>query len=150
MKKFMIALMLLCVAFVVNAQESATQDKKMEYSDTWLVTALSDADSIGVGDSVWYYTIRKYTTNKVFADFRIVLDSAGGTADSVLITIKYKTWLNDPWTTATSVKYYGSVDTAFNYANSTAVIADYWQVHVKGYSDDFNVVIDSLYFKAAY
>lgn len=135
------------VGIVSFSQESATQDYSLSYDETWHVNPLSSTDYITTGDSIWYFTIKKQTKGRVKMSFRAVYDSIGGTADSVLTEIKYKRWLGDPWTTDYSFVYHGTVDTALTVDLDTARTADYWQLYIKGYSDSFQMLVDSIYFK---
>ncbi len=150
MKKLIgILTILLFIMFAGNAQESATQDYDMGYNKTWLAKDLRLVDSIGETDSIFYYTVRKLTTHKVFPSYRIVLDKIDGTPADVAVKFKHKRWINDPWTTQSTVTYAGTVDTAINYTG-TSVIANYFQIHVKCATDEFHVVIDSVYFLMPY
>jgi len=151
MKNF-IGFMILMCAFLLGgvhtstAQESSTYDYDMKYDGTWLVTGLSSRDSISTADSTWYYTIRSFSNFKRIGTYRLVFDRIGGTAKAVTVTLKYKTWLNQAWTTASTITWTGTSDTSIN-VTSSVVLADYWRVNVLGTTDDVRVVIDSLYFK---
>jgi len=140
----------------LNAQESTTYDYNMKYKSddyggTWLATGLSEEDSLGIGDSTWTYTVRKLSREKVLTTFRVVLDSVGGTAVAdVTINFKYKPWLKAPWVTDSTVTYTGTVDTTMQIVLDAAVVADYWQIDISCATDEFNVLIDSVYFKMIY
>ena len=151
MKKFIALITILfCLSFMVQAQESATYDYDMKYDKTWLASGLSAADSIGETDSTWFFTVRKFNTELVKPTIRVVLDKIDGTPCNVTVKLQYKTWPKDPWKTETTVTYTGTVDTAIAYSTTTAKVGDYWKVDVKGATDDFHVVIDSVYFKFVY
>lgn len=151
MKKFIVIISLLFVALLnINAQENAHYDYDMGYNGTWLATPLTAGDSIGVSDSIWYYTVRKFTTNKVYPTVRVALDKKGGTPADVTVRLMRKEWVGTKWTTESTVTYAGTVDTAFTISGSTARVADYWRLDVRCATDEFNVVIDSLYVKLVY
>lgn len=147
MKKLFVFIAFLFSLTCVTAQESSTWDYDMKYDGTWLTTGLSPRDTLGTTDSVWYYTIRSFSTFKRLAAYRLVLDRTGGTNNVVAITFRHKTWLNQAWTTASTVNWTGATDTAFNVYLDSAVWGDYWQIHLKGANNTLLYTVDSIYFK---
>lgn len=144
---------MLIALFTVNnatAQESSTYDYDMGYAGTWLVKNLRAVDSIGVGDSVWFYTVRKYSTEKVYPVAKIVLDSLGGTPADVTVTLEHKVWVDDAWTVNSTVTYTGTADTTIRLSDTTARIADFWRLKVACANDGFHVGVTSVSFKLVY
>lgn len=153
MKNFIICLLCLSMMFVANslkAQESASYDYDLGYTGTWSLHSFSSPQGITATDSVWYFTVRKFSTNKVFPSAKIVLDKTTGTPTTIIVTLERRIWSDDTWTVESTVNYAGTVDTTIIVQGSTARVADYWRMKIRRASGNFVVIPTEVGFKLAY
>lgn len=152
MKKLLFMLITFAVLFItnaVNAQENAAYDYDMGYTGTYSLHTFTSG-GITATDSVWYFTVRKLSTNKVFPSAKIVLDKTTGTPTTIIVTLERRVWSDDAWTVESTVNYKGSVDTTIIIQGATARVADYWRMKIRRASGNFVVIPTEVAFKLAY
>jgi hypothetical protein len=112
------------------AQKSSTYDKAMSYTDTWFTyTMPTGTNATTTTDSTWTYTVWKESDQGVKYDFKLKLDSIGGTKQRTPVVLKAKKNLSDSWTTVTTVIWLNGNDTTVLFTQtSTAQYYRYWQI----------------------
>ena len=145
MKTFKILLVLILGAFMlstftVSAQESATYDSKLDYSqyiNTW--TKTGTANTLTTTDTIWYFTVYKSATKPLKYDAFISLDSVGGTKNNVLIKLQAKKFVESPsWTDLKTVYWTTGRDTTKTITeNTTAQQYQVYRIYVQGLSHTF-------------
>lgn len=146
-------LLLLGMFSLVTFGQNSTIDARLGYDETFKTVTLSSSDSIGVGDSLWTYTVYKKTRGPSICYYRLYLDSLSGTSDTVDIFLQKKVFgtpqssASEGYTNVDTVTYYGTADTGFSAVVSSAQYADFWRLTIKERGDNFKVGIDSVMFK---
>lgn len=144
MKKIIISMLLLFTGVALFGQTDVVNSlgtKKNVYTYNGKVT-----DTIGSGDSVLTINIFKETFAKMNCHATIDADSLGGTADSVLFTLKGKGNETDSFESVTTKKWYGSSDTVFYIETSSSKQYRFWQIDMTGYSDSFQAKLSLIEF----
>lgn len=101
-----------------QAQESATQDASVPYSQTWaqyLPTTVPNATT--ATDSTWYYTFLKESMKPLLYDIKLILDSVGGTSKATTIILQTKTWASDTYTDIATKYWIAGHDTTITFTN---------------------------------
>jgi hypothetical protein len=146
MKKLAI-LMILALGWLVSfSQNSTTFDYSMgDYDKTIMGTFVgATADTVGVGDSTWMYTIKKLSRGEVAATYRIALDKQRGAATPKLVNIFYQySALGITYTNKDTSKYYGTVDTVIE-KTVDYVKGDYFRILVSEGTPTIKVQIDTI------
>ena len=147
MKRFLLLFSLLVILISgLEAQTTVQKSLGTRDTDTEYIYNGVATDSIGVGDSTVTVTIFKQTASKMNCHVYVDLDSLGGTADSVLISLKGKANTYEDFTSITTQKWYGSADTTFSIETSTSKQYKFWQLDITGYSDEFNADLNKAVF----
>lgn len=142
-------MLLSLVGMVTYSQESASYDIKLGYDQTYQNFIGNSRDTIGTGDSIWYYTINKLTDSKLNQYVYLSLDRISGTG-IVDVYFQSKTFLEDTFVNYDTVTYYTTADTVIRVNTSSTKSADYWRVYIKGRTDGKKVKVLNLntkYFK---
>lgn len=149
MKKILLLIAIALMYIGVQAQ-NATIDKTLSYDQTYVNYNGQTADSIGVIDTTWTYTVRKNNHWRVFPYVYLALDSIGGTAADVTVLLQKKVFGDQDYTTETTVTYAGTADTVILFDVTTADKAEFWRVSLSKASNDFNIGVEDLNFKFPY
>jgi hypothetical protein len=149
MKKFIFSLILIACAFIANAQESATYDMNLGYSETWYKYIGVSTDVLKVGDSTWSYTVYKDSRLPLKYDTYLYLDSTGGTKNLVTVTLLAKKWLDQAsWSTLKTATWTNGHDTTIVFTeSSTAGQYQYYKLNILGANDTFLASIKKFYIK---
>jgi len=128
--------------------QNATIDKTLEYGQTYINFSGVAADTIGVGDSTWTYTVYKKSDDNIYpyiyTDLAVV---AGGTPDTVLVILQGKVFANQSFTALDTVIWRGNPDNAitpFDY--TTANKNQIWRVMLQGSNDAIKARVSKLDF----
>lgn len=141
MKKLITILILAIFVFTAFGQKTSTLSAK-DPKGAWLIDKyLGTGDTIGTGDSTWYYTIYPNKGERVYYDIWMDIDSIGGTgnvANQVPVILQGRRLSVDPWTAIDTVNYAGKADTTFKFSQvSTASFYTEFKITVTGKSDSF-------------
>lgn len=146
MKNFL----LVSIFIVLGISSMNAQNQTLSYSNTWFEYNGSDGDTIGYGDSVYTYTITKYTTNKVTPRLYVELDSIGGAAAEVTTYLQKKVSSDESWSNIDTVVYNGTVDTSYIMQPDNTQIGDYYRFYLQCENDGFNLKIKTINGKFVY
>lgn len=107
------------------------------------------ADTIGAGDSVYVFPVRKKSLSTVTPYVYIAIDSTGGTANSVTVTLESKVFEDESYTPRESATWLNGSDTVIIFQSDTAHISEYWRVKLSGADDTFKAKVTVLNWKFA-
>ena len=135
MKKLLFVLVTLLIGFVSMAQTvtqaASTYTTKLDpkANVTYFRHIGTVADTMGVADSSWTYTVGvNNVLDALKQEVRVKLDEVSGTG-KVAFKLKGKTFVQDSWTTITTVNYKGGgSDTTFYLNNATAKPYRFYQI----------------------
>ena len=149
MKSFIISLLLISCAVLVNGQESSTYDSRLGYSETFTEYVGTSTDILKVGDSTWTYTVLKESAKPLKYDVFLKFDATGGTNNVVNITVFGKKTLDQPsWTSLKTASWTSGADTTKTITESTtAQQYRYYKVEVKGANDTLLASIVKFFIK---
>lgn len=118
MKKIIFLFSLLVVVITTKAQESATQDVSIPYSQTWAQYVPSTVpNATTLTDSVWYYTFLKESTKPLLYDVKLKLDSSSGTARRTTVILQCKVWASDSYANLATKYWVTGHDTSITFTN---------------------------------
>jgi hypothetical protein len=149
MKKILIIMLLALVGLTTYSQKRGTKDASLGYDATWNVFVGANADTLGVGDSVFTRTYEKLINYAVYPYFEVVLDSISGTSDTVDVSFYYSPF-GLRYTLDSTMTWYGTADTVIKWQQDTARRADYHKIIIKERGDNFKVGIDTIRVKYTY
>lgn len=118
MKKLIFLFGLILVCFISYSQESTTEDKFINYDETWF-TYTGTSNATTATDSVWYFTVRKESLKKVFYEIKIDLDSISGTKQIVPVVLQGKILLSDNFTPLDTINWVNGSDTTIRFIQYT-------------------------------
>jgi hypothetical protein len=150
MKKLFIFLSLIYVfALNVKAQESATFDKALTYTETWFSYMPStDSRAHTATDSLWYFTCFSEKYLPVTYDIKLKLDKISGTAKVVPVILKAKKWDSDAYLNLDTITWVSGVDTTINFIKTANPVQyRFFQIYMKANGDGQVVNIDELSMK---
>lgn len=148
MKKLIILSVFAFSFLFANAQENSNFDKFLDYDQTWFTYAPSATTyALTLTDSTWYFSCLSEKYLPVTVDYKLVLDSVGGTAASVPVVLRGKKFLSDDYTPVDTVTWTNGSDTTIKVSYATESKYRYWQIYMVGASDGFIVNIDELSMK---
>ena len=151
MKKFLIIFSLICVlifgAFTINETLVEPVNASLNYSESFKWYPGQTADTIGVGDSIWEYLIRKKSNYEITPYTYLALDSTGGTFDTITVTLESKAFEQESYTIRESASWELGSDTVIILVSDTAHISEYWKIKIIGDDDTFKAKITQLNFK---
>lgn len=105
------------------------------------------ADTIGVGDSVYLFPVRKKSLSTVTPYVYLSLDSTGGTANIVTVTLESKVFEDEDYTIRETESWHNGSDTVIIMESDTAHISEYWRIKLAGADDTFKAKVTVLNFK---
>ena len=123
---------------MVSFSQDETVDQSLGYSVTWFLYEGDAADSIQSGDSIFTYTIEKFTDTKTFAYFYIECDSVAGTGAPVTYYLQNKVFQDESFSNLDTIEWTAGADTSFVFETTTSDIADYWRIYRIGSTSTFN------------
>lgn len=138
MKKFITIFLILGLFALVSFSQNETVDKSLSYSNTWFTYDGSASDSIQSGDSIFTYTIEKFTDTKTFVYFYIECDSVAGTGAPVTYYLQNKVFQDETFSDVDTIEWTAGADTSFIFETTTSDIADYWRIYRIGSTSTFN------------
>jgi len=106
-------------------------------------------DTIGIGDSVYTFPVRKKSLSKVAPYAYISIDSTGGTANVVTVTLESKAFEDESYIVRETASWTLGGDTVIKLLSDTAHISEFWQVKLSGADDTFKAKILKLNLKFA-
>jgi hypothetical protein len=157
MKKYILGFLILAV-FIITAAYTVNKDQSimtesvngtLEYDNSYVWYTGVTRDTIGVGDSIWEYTIRKKSLSKLTPYVQLALDSVGGTKNNVTITLESKCFEAESYTPRETKTWKLGADTTLIIISDTAHISEFWKVKLKGANDIFKVKVTRLNLKFA-
>lgn len=140
MKKLIFLFSLVLAVFLTaNAQEDPDYDYKVNYDATWTTYNMpTGTNATTSSDSIWYFTVLKESKAPVKYDFKISLDSVGGTYKTVPIILQGKKFKSDAFTNVTTLYWTTGRDTVKTFTqNSTGQYYRYWRVYIKSNNKGF-------------
>lgn len=155
MKKLIIILVMF--AFVVATYAQA--DKTMAANDSkgsWLYeSSLGSGDTIGAGDSTWYYTVYPNKGERLYYNISINIDSVGGTggvANLVPVILQGRDLSSDSFTNIDTIAWTGSAsatnDTTIRFTQeTTAQFYTEYRLSITAANDSFRALIDWIKFR---
>jgi len=168
MKKIILLITFITLAFCGFSQ-NATVDQTLDYDQTYVWYDGVATDVITTTDTTWTYTVRKKTDALNYCFVDMLIDSTGGTANSIKIYLQNKKFPDTDFTTITTVTWDGTNVIAtgkiVNFAPSaeyatfnsdstiTTTVSDqnnageYWRVYVEGQDNTILASIRRLNFK---
>ena len=151
MKKILIIFSLIAVfilgAFNINEVLVESVNASLNYSETFKWYPGQTADTIGVGDSVWEYKIRKKSNLELMPYTYLAIDSTGGTFDTITVTLESKVFEQESYTIRESASWELGSDTVIILISDTAHISEFWKIKIIGDDDTFKAAITQLNFK---
>ena len=147
---FTLALLFAGAAYTINQTlmiEPVSTTVDYDESYVWY-TGLAK-DTIGVGDSVYTFAVRKKSLSTVMPYAYVSIDSTGGTANSVTVSLESKTFEQEDYTVRESATWTLGQDTAIVLISDTAHISEYWRIKLSGADDTFKAKILKLNLKFA-
>lgn len=144
MKKLLFIILAIFSCVVIFSQESSVADKYLGYEQTWFTyNGLSNA--LTATDSVWYFTVQKESNHRLFYDFKVDLDSVGGTAQVVPVVIQGKKFLSDSFTPLDTITWTAGADTTIYFSESTtAQQYRYYRTYIRSELKGFLIKITEL------
>ena len=106
MKKLFLILFGFCVFLSIESNAQVTAPT-LGYDDTYSLYTGKSTDTIGTGDSIWYYDIRKKNDSRMLCYVDMLIDSTGGTGDTVTIYLQNKLFTDLSYTTVDSFIWNG-------------------------------------------
>lgn len=119
----------------------------LKYSETFKWYPGQTSDTIGVGDSIWEYKIRKKSNLELIPYIYLAIDSTGGTANAVTITLESKVFEQEDYVVRETASWTLGKDTVISLVSDTSHISEYWKIKVIGADDTFKAKITQLNFK---
>lgn len=138
MKKIITIFMILGIFSLVLFSQDETVDKSLSYSNTWFIYEGDAADSIQSGDSIFTYTIEKFTDTKTFAYFYVEADSVEGMAAPITYYLQNKVFQDQAFSNIDTIVWTAGADTSFVFETTTSDIVDYWRIYRIGSTSTFN------------
>lgn len=139
--------MSIVLALGAFAQNSSTQDVKIEYDKTSIQYNGESTDIIGTTDSVWTYTVKKKIDKKVIPYIYISADSTG-TAGNVLFILQQKVFDDEIYTAIDTVTWTQSAsDTSFVMTVGAATTSIFHRVVMQGSLITVDALINDLDFQ---
>lgn len=151
MKKSLIIFSLIAVfilgAFNINSVLTESVNASLNYSETFKWYPGQTRDTIGIGDSIWEYKIRKKSNLELIPYIYLAIDSTGGTFDTVNVTLESKVFEQESYTVRETVAWNLGSDTIIILVSDTSHISEYWKIKVAGTDDTFKAAITQLNIK---
>jgi len=152
MKKFLTflflgLLLMVGAAYTVDNIMTEPVNSTINYDESFFYYSGLAKDTIGVGDSVYTFALRKKSLSKVTPYTYISLDSTGGTANVVTVTLESKVFEQENYTIRESKIWHDGGDTAIIFESDTAHISEYWRIKLSGANDTFKAKVLKLNFK---
>ena len=152
MKKILMFLFALAVVFTANAQdpqglETVQQQSNYNSASSYFYYHGTASDTIGIGDSIWNYTVRIRSKFALKPHVYFDIDSTGGTFDTTSITLYSKTASYEDWTSRKTVAWNSGVDTSGILEPASSVISEFWKFEIKGTDDTFKASINEYFIK---
>lgn len=124
MKNLIFLFALILFAASVTAQESATYDSYLNYSqykNDWPgVGKVNTVNTLTTTDTTWTFTVFKDASKPLKYDAFLRLDSIGGTKNNVTIKLQAKKFIDSPtWTDLKTVYWTSGTDTTKTITEST-------------------------------
>ena len=138
---FSIISVMLLGAFSVNEMMTEPINASLSYSESYKLYSGVTSDTIGVGDSIWEFKIRKKSQYELTPYVYLDIDSVGGTSNSVTITLESKVFEQESYVIRETVTWKLGGDTALTLVSDTAHISEYWKVKMIGADDTFKAKI---------
>ena len=104
-------------------------------------------DTIGIGDSVYLFPVRKKSLSTVLPYIYIAIDSTGGTFDTVTVSLQSKVFEDESYITRESVAWNLGSDTVIVLQSDTSHVSEYWRIVVACEDDTFKAKITQVNFK---
>jgi hypothetical protein len=152
MKNFLKSSILIFIFALLSFGHSYSQntdaDAQLGYDETFIYFTGATADTIGVADSIWTFTVRKKADAGLYFYTYMELDSLDGTANIVDIIRQKRVTLNESWTNIDTVTWHvTSTDTSFSKNTSSSQYGEYFRIRVQGRNDLVKAKISKLDFK---
>lgn len=135
------------VALAFGVATSESVNASLNYSESYNYYTGRNADTIGVGDSVFIYKVRKKSLKKLVPYMYVALDSTGGTSNIVTVTLESKVFPDEDYKIRETVDWHDGSDTTVVLVSDTAHISEYWQIKLSGADDTFKAKVTQLNFK---
>lgn len=144
MKKYFLLLgLIFSMTFLCNAQ-NATIDFDLSYGNSYAEFTGTAADTFGIADSTYTFTVQKRTLGNLQPYVYLNLDSVGGTSNSVVITLSSKVFEEESYTLRESITWTTGADTAFSFESDTAHHSQIWQLGLTGQDNTFKIGVDNF------
>ena len=104
-------------------------------------------DTIGIGDSVYLFPVRKKSLSTVLPYVYVAIDSTGGTANSVTVELQSKVFEDESYVTRESATWTEGSDTVIVLQSDTSHVSEYWQIKLTGADDTFKAKVTKVNFK---
>jgi hypothetical protein len=153
MKKlfYIISIILLSIAglaYTVNETVfSEPVNTTVGYDQSYYYYTGQAKDTIGVGDSVYTFPVRKKSLSTVLPYVYVAIDSTGGTFDTVTVQLQSKVFEDESYITRESATWNLGSDTIIVLQSDTSHISEYWRIRVACEDDTFKAKITSINFK---
>ena len=151
MKKYLIIISIVLVgalsAFTITQVLTEAVQTTVDYNESYVWYNGVTADTLGVGDSIWTYSVRKKALSKITPYVYIALDSVGGTKNNVTITLESKCFEAENYIPRETKTWKLGRDTTLVFQSDTAHISEFWRVKLKGANDIFKVKVTKLNLK---
>lgn len=151
MKKYLIIFSILLAgvlsAFTLMQVMVEPVQTTVDYNESFVWYPGVTADTLGVGDSVWTYSVRKKSLAKIIPYVYIALDSVGGAKNNVTITLESKCFEQENYIPRETKIWKLGRDTVAVFQSDTAHISEFWRVKLKGANDIFKVKVTRLNLK---
>jgi len=143
-------------SFSANAQSDFQLKEDVSYTfgygeePSYLIGALTAADTIGATDSVWVYSVRKKSGHRLQWLMSVALDSTGGTFDTTYVELWTKSDYLAPYTKRTTVIWYLGADTNITIQDANFRLdSEFARLRIWAEDDAFKAKIDSVFIKPA-
>lgn len=144
MKKYFL-LLVISLSFILcsNAQNAAL-DYDLSYGNSYAEFTGTAADTFGIADSTYTFTIQKRTLGNLQPYVYLNLDSVGGTSNNVVITLSSKVFEEEDYTLRESITWTTGADTAFKFESDSAHHSQIWQLGLTGQDNTFKIGVDNF------
>ena len=151
MKKYLIIFSIILVgalsAFTISQILIEPVQSTVDYNESFVWYTGVTADTLGIGDSIWTYSVRKKSLEKIMPYVYIALDSVGGAKNNVVITLESKCFEQETYSIRETKTWKLGRDTTLIFQSDTAHISEFWRVKLKGANDIFKVKVIRLNLK---
>jgi hypothetical protein len=151
MKKYFIILSILIVgalsAFTIVQTLAEPVQTTIDYSGSYVWYTGISSDTIGIHDSIWTYAVQKKSLSKLMPYVYIAIDSTGGTANQVTVTLESKVFEQENYIVRETKTWKLGRDTTLSFASDSAHISEFWRVKLKGANDIFKAKVTKLNLK---